>query len=91
MSTTHDRDRFADLIPAGRGPLSRLSEQRLWETAVEGLEAAATLWFGEYTDETDLPPQLWGLYRLLVDDLGSPVESQRIDPRDDEIAGDEAF
>jgi len=64
--TTH-RAAFAELIP-GQGYIfgQMLTRQGLRDSAIEGLEAIAALWFDEHEDEDTLPPLLVTVYDTIA-------------------------
>lgn len=73
-TTKTDRELFADFIPGGNFIACGMVHNRLTKDAMQGLEAAAGLFFGEYEDEDTLPPALIAAYSFLSDLTGETSE-----------------
>lgn len=72
------RDRYADLLPIGPWMMRAIYRQSLHEQVAAGLDALVALWFDEYTDETDLPPELEPFVLAIRDWIGAEALSDRL-------------
>lgn len=80
-TATTARDHFADML-AGEGGLFAwaLVRSGLEQRAADGIAALAALWFDQYDDETDLPPELVKVIDLFCGGAdGFFLSSERLD------------